>query len=111
LRNQIGAGSDGVRHYGVISSHVGYFVVPHHLLVGGRVTIGSVPLLSVGQRNVFLQTPPGDRQLDVETTVTWYGDERGRSLGLTYRLTQFSGLLDMEAPTEHSVVLEGLFRL
>jgi hypothetical protein len=111
LRNQIGAGADGVRHYGVISSHVGYFVLPHHLLIGGGVAIGSVPLLSLGGRNVFAQTPPGDRQLDVDTTVTWYGDERGRSLGLTYRLSKFSGLQGRDAPTQHSVVLEGLFRL
>jgi hypothetical protein len=108
---QIGARADGTRNYGALTAQALMFVLPERLQAGARVTAGELPLLGLGGRAPLRALPAGDRRIDIDGTLAWFADERGRMLGLTYRFTHFLGAGDDGGENVQAIVLEGLFRL
>ncbi len=88
LADAVSPSSTGTRNYIGGTVEASYFILPHRLLVGARVSHGRLPVLGLGGRS-FASVPRAQRALQFGGIVQLYRKNK-RSVGLSYELTNFN---------------------
>lgn len=106
LADAVRAGADGVRNHLGGTGQVTYFVIPEHLLVGGRLSRARIPLLGTGGQ-ALARLPRGDRLWEADLLVQLYR-EGTRTVGLDYTYLNYDAATGaaLEDDALHRLVLE-----
>lgn len=105
LATLINPSNSGRRNYLGFTGEVSYFVIPHRLLVGTRVSHGRLPLL--GLSGLDLPAVPADRAVQIDGIVQLYRDGY-RRIGLSYGLLNYNAKNGPEPANDitHRMVIE-----
>ena len=96
----------GRRNYLGFSAQASYFILPHRLQAGARVSHGRLPLLGLGGID-FDQPPIAQRLLQTDAFVQLWR-EGFRRVGMTYSLINFNEIdgPEPEGDIMHQLIIE-----